>query len=68
MPYCSGICKRYKHVRKYGDKWYANGVKRCNFCSIFMKVAQKECPCCKTTLRTQGRGSDVKRKRELSRI
>jgi len=68
MPYCSGVCKRYKYNRKHDEKWYVTGVKRCNFCNIFMKINNRECPCCKTTLRTQGRGSDVKLGRTLKRM
>ena len=68
MTYCSGICKRFKHTKKKGEKWYANGVKRCNFCKIFMKLSRRTCPCCKIFLRTEGRGSDVKAKREVPRI
>lgn len=68
MPYCSGVCGRYTHKKKSGEKWYSNGVKRCNFCKVFMKINGKKCPCCTSTLRTQGRGSDVKRERDVGRI
>lgn len=68
MPYCNGICKKHKHTRKPREKWYVPGVKRCNFCNIFMKTISRDCICCKTTLRTQGRGSDVKSTRVLKRM
>jgi len=68
MPYCSGICGRFKHKKAKGEKWYINGVKRCNFCRIFMKVNRQNCPCCGTFLRSQGRGTDVKVKRKVARI
>ena len=68
MPHCSGICGRFKATKKPGQKWYRPGIKRCNFCKVFLKTESKYCPCCKIHLRTQGRGSDVKIKRHLPRV
>lgn len=68
MPYCSKVCINYLHKKKLKDKWYSDGVKRCNFCKIFMKIDGNKCPCCKSKLRLNGRNTEVKALREMKRI
>ena len=45
MP-CKGICIRHKDSRGY-----ANGHKRCNHCSLYIKWDGLWCPCCGCRLR-----------------
>lgn len=68
MTYCNGICSRFAFKKLSGKSWYKSGAKRCNLCKKFLDVKGKYCPCCKTQLRTNGRGSDVKKIRNIVRI
>ncbi len=45
---CNGIYTRYKTPGRY-----ANGAKRCQICSIFIKCESNVCPCCHYALRTR---------------
>lgn len=68
MTSCSGVCKRFKCSKNRKGSWYSNGIKRCNFCKIYIKVDRLTCPCCKKFLRTRGRGPGSKLSRESERI
>jgi hypothetical protein len=35
--------------------YYAEGNKRCQVCEVFIKWNGKNCPCCKSNLRTKPR-------------
>lgn len=48
---CKGICIRIKYNKKKGDQWYADGIRRCNICAIFIVCTDILCPCCKSQLR-----------------
>lgn len=54
MRECKDTCSRLKRVSfGFGKKIYQNGIKYCSICSIFMKIEQYRCPCCKSNLRSK---------------
>ena len=62
MP-CKGICIRHKGVGPY-----ANGHKRCQECSLFIKWDELYCTCCGYKLRSRPRAFSNTKLREQKRI
>jgi len=55
MRTCNGFtCRQLDKVSfRFGGKIYANGIKFCKTCNIFMKINEFRCPCCKSNLRSK---------------
>lgn len=54
MANCNGVCASYRsRTLEESRLRYAFGDKWCCYCSIFMKWGGRECPCCRTRLRTR---------------
>lgn len=65
---CKGICYRFKVSGGHGQK-YANGLKRCTQCEIWLRQDGNECPCCHAQLRfTPLSAKDKRNYRKTMRI
>lgn len=54
MACCNGVCARYRSSKLEESRLrYAFGDKWCCYCSVFIKWGGRECPCCRTRLRTK---------------
>ena len=54
MAYCNGVCVRFKsRTLEESRLRYAHGDRWCCYCSVFMKWSRRDCPCCRTRLRTR---------------
>lgn len=54
MAYCNNICNHYRsRTLEESRLRYAFGDKWCCYCSVFMKWNGRNCPCCRTRLRTR---------------
>ena len=61
--YCNGICFNHavKKLRPGHGGRYESGQKRCSVCEIYIIWAGRNCPCCRTALRSKpryGKGRD----------
>lgn len=60
---CNGICSRYASKQGGGQKAiYAQGIKRCQICEIYLQWDDIRCPCCHYILRTKPRSGKYKEK------
>jgi hypothetical protein len=59
---CKNECKKYKASKPYGGSIYAEGQKRCQICTIFIKWEGLYCPCCGYKLRSKPRNRKFKEK------
>jgi hypothetical protein len=55
---CQRICVHYKAASNH----YANGLKRCQVCQLFIKWNGLFCPCCGYRLRAKPRNFKLKSK------
>ena len=46
MAGCNNRCRALKIPKPFREKVYANGLKRCNTCSIYLYHKGHYCPCC----------------------
>lgn len=58
---CRGLCCRFKSDFFVNMHRYADGYKRCSYCSVFMKISSLRCPCCALKLRTKSRVNPKRR-------
>ncbi|RPJ24788.1 MAG: hypothetical protein EHM25_14105 [Nitrosopumilales archaeon] len=52
---CKNVCEKFKSTKSLRGSYYAEGNKRCQVCEVFIKWNGKNCPCCRSNLRTKPR-------------
>ena len=62
MNNCNSICQKFVAKKPLDGGRYANGQKRCNFCSKFILWGGIFCPCCGCKLRNRTRTKNLREK------